>query len=289
MRAASLPIRLRSKHGIANLPICFLLPEYRPRNLKAVQGPRIRNSAQPGDRPQNLRVDQTSILIDRILPHPKPHALDDRQHGRLLPGRLPALELLRVDQLALDAEHGLLHPRARHLLARRGMEAAERPLRHAVRHVDGASVGRFDEVLRDDVDGALARLDQVAQAVLLVVEAAAEADGEDGGVMVDDLCVAERAEVGAAPILAARAQKPNRSRDDARDEELVVESGRSALGVRVDVDVAFLQRGTAVVPAGAVRPAGVNGLAEGPMSGGVPVRTGGLDCSEVSVWVAFDG
>ena len=92
------------------------------------------------------------------------------------------------------------------------MQARDGPFGHAVRRVDGRRVGRFDEVLRDDVDHALARLGQVAQAVFGVVVAAGVADAEDGGIlgkstsaqgwlegclpyMVDGRRVAERREI----------------------------------------------------------------------------------------------
>lgn len=71
------------------------------------------------------------------------------------------------------------------------MQARERPLRYAVGAVDGRAVGCFEEVLADDVDCAFARRGQVAQSVLGVREAAREADGEEGRVVVDDVGVGE--------------------------------------------------------------------------------------------------
>ena len=76
------------------------------------------------------------------------------------------------------------------------MEAGDGPLADAVGAVDGGGVGGFDEVVGDDVDGALAGGEEVPQGVFGVGEAAGESDGEDGGVVVDDLGVGEWGEVG---------------------------------------------------------------------------------------------
>jgi len=51
-------------------------------------------------------------------------------------------------------------------------------------------------VLREDVDAAFARGGQVAEGVFGVGEAAGEADGEEGGVVVYYLRVGEGGEVG---------------------------------------------------------------------------------------------
>lgn len=51
-------------------------------------------------------------------------------------------------------------------------------------------------MLGDEVDGAFAGGGEVAQGVFGVGEAAGEADGEEGGVVVYDLGVGEGGEVG---------------------------------------------------------------------------------------------
>ena len=51
-------------------------------------------------------------------------------------------------------------------------------------------------MLADDVDGAFLRGREVAQRVFGVGEAAREADGEEGGVVVHDVGVGEGGEVG---------------------------------------------------------------------------------------------
>lgn len=76
------------------------------------------------------------------------------------------------------------------------MQARERPFGDAVGRVDGGCVGRFEHVLREDVDAAFARGGQVAEGVFGVGEAAGEADGEEGGVVVYYLRVGEGGEVG---------------------------------------------------------------------------------------------
>lgn len=53
----------------------------------------------------------------------------------------------------------------------------------------------------DDVDGALLRGGKVAQRVLCVGEAAGDADGEEGRVVVDDIGVGEGGEVGGGAYI----------------------------------------------------------------------------------------
>jgi len=86
--------------------------------------------------------------------------------------------------------------RARDRGAGRRVQARERPFGYAVGRVDGGCVGRFEHVLREDVDAAFARGGQVAEGVFGVGEAAGEADGEEGGVVVYYLRVGEGGEVG---------------------------------------------------------------------------------------------
>ena len=55
-------------------------------------------------------------------------------------------------------------------------------------------------MLRDDVDDAFVGVDEIAQAVFGIVEAAGIAHYEHGWVVVDYLEIAEGGEVGALPL-----------------------------------------------------------------------------------------
>lgn len=63
------------------------------------------------------------------------------------------------------------------------MQTRQRPLRDAVRGIDGARVRSFNEVLRNYIDHALAGFLQVTEAVLGVVETTGIANAEDGRVL----------------------------------------------------------------------------------------------------------
>jgi len=244
-----------------------------------------RNSSSYG--PTHAWIDQIPILVDRILPDPKPHALHNRQHPRLLPRRRPALELARLHQLALDRKHALFHSARLHNLAVPRREARYRPLAHPVRRVDAARIRRFDHVLADDVEDALAALAQVAQTVLGPVPAAAVADREDGRVVVHDAGVAEGREVRRRAVARPRRDEPDGPRDDAADQQLVVE-GRGPSGlVRVDGNVIVLRPG-GVVGAVAGAPGWSLGLRELETAVLGPGIARGFDGLEVAVRVALD-
>lgn len=178
------------------LSLLLFLCKIRPGELAPFHRPPIRDSTQPAHWPQHCGIDYIPILIDRIFPHPELHPLDNSQHPRFLARRRPAFEFRRREQFAFDAENRLFHPGSLDLFARGGRQPAQRPLRYAVGRVDARRVGGFDVVFADDVDGALLRGGEVAQRVLCVGEAASEADGEEGGVVVDDVGVGEGGEVG---------------------------------------------------------------------------------------------
>ena len=76
------------------------------------------------------------------------------------------------------------------------MEAGDGPFGNAVGAVDGGGVGGFNEVLRDDVDGALVGGEEVGEGVFGGGKAAGETDGEDGGVVIYHLRVGEGGEIG---------------------------------------------------------------------------------------------
>ena len=186
----SLPLHL-PLHQPLQLPLLLHLLEIRPGQLEPLRHPRIRNPPHPGNGPQDSQIDDIPLLINRILPDPKPRPLDDGQHPRLGPRPDPALKLLRLNQLALDAEDALAHPARFHRRAGSRMQTRQRPLRRAVGRIDAGEIHRLGEMLRHHVDDALAAFDQVAQRVLGVGQAAGEADDEERRVMVDDLRVAE--------------------------------------------------------------------------------------------------
>ena len=167
----------------------------RPRDLASFDGPPICDSTQPAHRPQHCGIDNIPILIDRILPHPKPHTLDDGQNTRLLARRRPALKLRGGKQFAFDAEDRLFHAWGLDLGARGGRETAQGPLRCTVGRIDTGGIGGFNVMFADDVDGAFFRGFEVAQRVFGVGEAARETDGEEGRVVVDDVGIREGSEV----------------------------------------------------------------------------------------------
>ena len=84
------------------------------------------------------------------------------------------------------------------------MQAGDRPFGDAVGGVDGGCIGCFDEVLRDDVYDAFARVDEVAERVFCVVEAAGVADAEDWRVVVHDRGVAKGGKVGGGACVYVR-------------------------------------------------------------------------------------
>lgn len=166
-------------------------------------------------------------------------------------------------------------------------QPAYAPLGHAIGGVDARRVGRLDEVVADDVDDPLARVEQVPQRVLGPLDGGREADDQDGRVVAHDVEVAEGGEVGGGPVARERRQEGDWAGDDGRDEQLVVE-GRGALGVAgVDGDVARARRRRGRVGARAERPRRRGGL--GVCEGGVGRRRArGLHLVEVGMRVAVD-
>ena len=188
------------------LSLLLLLRKVRSRDLASFHRSPVHDSAQPAHGPQHPWIDEVPVLIDRILPDPEPHSLDNSQHPGFLARGRPALKLRRRQQLPFDAENRLLDARSLDLRARGGRETAQGPFGGAVGRVYARGVGRLDVVLADDVDGAFLAGCEVAQRVLGVEEAAREADGEEGRVVVDDVGVGEGGEVrgGAWEDVSAR-------------------------------------------------------------------------------------
>ena len=143
-------------------------------------------------------------------------------------------------------------------------------------------------MLADDVDGALAGFHQVLQAVLGFIEPACVSNNEHRRVVVDDLGVGKRSQIGTAPVLGAGAHEADGPRDDGGYEQLVVERRRSAVLVRVDGDVFLGQALAAVVRAVARLPIGVFRLGEFPRRFGIPVWSARFDFFEVAMRVALD-
>ena len=245
-------------------------------------------------------VDEVLVPIHRILPRPEPHPLENGHRARLLAGRGAAFILLEQIDLGLDAKNGLLDPRALDLLAVvHGGQPAHVPLGRAVGGIHGGSVGGLDEALGDDVDDALARVTQVGEGVLGGTggEGAGEADGEERGVVVEHVEVAEGGQVGGLAVRGAGAQEGDGAGHDGGDEELVVEAGWAALLVGVDDDVLLLLLSSACVGSGGG--SGVRASASGILGRGRlvwfvevvgavtkgPVRVGRLGVPELGVRV----
>jgi hypothetical protein len=161
------------------------------------------------------------------------------------------------------------------------VQSRDVPLRDAVRRVDSRRISRLDEVLGDDVDHAFARLGKVAQRVLCLLERSHKPDHKQRRVVVDDLRVAERRQVGRIAVLGSGADQPDRSGDYARDQELVVRRGFPPLLVRVDLDVVLLQTRPAVIRAVALLPLWAGGLRERDFSLASEVRSRCLDLAEI--------
>ena len=77
------------------------------------------------------------------------------------------------------------------------MQTRKRPFGDAIGCIDRSRVRCLDIVLRDDIHTSFTSIDQVLQAILRLVESAREPEDEERRVMVDDIEVAERGEVGA--------------------------------------------------------------------------------------------
>lgn len=146
---------------------------------------------------------------------------------------------MRAHKFSFDAKHGLFDTMGRDNATLFGMQAAKRPLADANGGIDAGKVCGFDVVLGDDVDGGFARVDEVSQRVLGLVEAAGEAEDEHGGVVCDEVEVAEGGQVGACRVCACRGYEANGAWHNGGDEQLVVVDYRTALLVGVDGPVRF--------------------------------------------------
>ena len=65
-----------------------------------------------------------------------------------------------------------------------------------MRGIDRRGIGRLEEVLADDVEGALARGGEIAERVLWSRKPAGEPEGKERGLVVDEGKVGEGGEVG---------------------------------------------------------------------------------------------
>ena len=205
----SLTLALWSQQSF-RLTLLLLLCEIRPRDLAPFHGPPIHNSTQPAHRPQHSGINDIPILIDRILPHPEPHSLDNSQYSRFLARRRPALKFRHRQQFPFDTENSFLYAGRLDLGARGGCEAAQGPFGCGVRSIYTGSVGGFDVVFANDVDGAFFRRLKVAQRVFGVGKAACEADGEEWGVVVYDVGVGEGSEICGGAYVSGCGQRKRR-------------------------------------------------------------------------------
>ena len=74
----------------------------RPWNLHPLNGSPIHDPSQSAHRAQNPRINDISLLVYRILSHPKPNTLYDCQHPGLLSLRHLALKFLCTQELPLN-------------------------------------------------------------------------------------------------------------------------------------------------------------------------------------------
>jgi hypothetical protein len=219
-----------------------------PWDLNGLGHPAVGDPAEAANWPQDSRVDEVAVLVEGILADPEARALEHHHGARDLARRGTALKLTQALDTALDTEDGLGDARGAHVAAvvhRR--QAAHDPLVDAGGRVDARDVGGLEEVLRDDVDDALARLGEQAQRVLGTSEAGGDAEHKQRRVVVDHVEVREGREVVGGAVGGPRRHEAQGPRHDAADEQLVVE-GRGPPGlVRVNDDV---------------RPGGVGGRAQ---------------------------
>ena len=183
------------------------------------------------------RVYEAFFFVKGIFTDPEPRSLKHGQRPRDLARRSTTLILPHGVQSGLHADDGLRHTRAADRLAIiHWRQAGDVPLGDAIGRVDAGGVGGLDEVLGDDVEDALARVDDVAQCVL-GAGPAREAHHEQRRVVVHDVEVAEGREVGGEGVGAAGAEEGDGPGDDGGGEELVIERGAAAGLVGVDGDV----------------------------------------------------
>lgn len=236
-------------------------------------------------------INEIPLLIHSILPDPESYALHDRHRPAHLPRSTPALKLLHTLQLALDRKDSFLDPRTLDLLtvvARR--QPANGPFTRSIWCVDGRRVRRFQKVLANDVDCALARLIQVVQTVLdffTILKTAREANDEQRRVMIDQLEVAKRRQVGRLAVLASSGHKCNGTWHDRTDQQLVVVHRAAAFGIGVNRDVLGVAGGE-IVCAITSFPTRLRSLLISKTCIAVERRSGRLDAFEVRVRIALD-
>ena len=140
----------------------------------------------------------------------------------------------------------------------------------------------------DDINHTLPRLRQILQRVLRLIETSRIPNDENRWIVINDLRIRERRQVRTTPVFRPRTHEPNRPRDDSRDEKLVVERRRSAVFVRVDLDMLVLLPLPAVVGAHAWFPVRHRCLGHFPHVVAAPVVPACFHFFEVAVRVAFD-
>ena len=254
--------------------------ELRTRNLHGIRGPTIGDPAQPADGLENLKVHHAVVLVNGVFPGPKAHALDNRQNTRLLAGSRPALEFLKINQLGLNGQDGFLH--SCRLDDRGGSlgQTGSFPLRDSVWGVDGRCVGSFHEMFRDDVDHAFLRLVQILQGILGLVEGPHESHDEQGRIVVDDLRITERSEVGSLFVRGLGANEGDGPRHHTGDQELIIGRDRSTFCVRIDLDMILFQTLAPIIGTVALLPRWVRGLGESDFGILAEIRPGSLELVE---------
>lgn len=143
-------------------------------------------------------------------------------------------------------------------------------------------------MLADDVDGAFARGDQIAKCIFCVGITAGDTDGEERGIVANDVRVGEGREVGGTSysgkernsecatqdvtnegdsikshtVFRPRTYKRNRSRNYAGNQQFVVKCRWPSLLVWIDLHMIPPQALTAITSAVSIFPPGVFGLGE---------------------------
>lgn len=79
-------------------------------------------------------------------------------------------------------------------------------------------------MLADDIDGALARGDQITQCVFSVVEAARDTDCEERWIAADDVGVGVGGEVGRTPFFGEKSKLEKMSPKTLTEEDLIPSS-----------------------------------------------------------------
>lgn len=137
-------------------------------------------------------INQVLIFVQSVFPDPKPRPLKHNQRPTLPTRIRPTIILPQKVQLRLNTHHRLLYPRAFNRLAiilRR--QPTDIPLRDTIGCICASRVGGLDKPFRDNVHDTLLAVNQVPERILRLVHPAGDAEGEEWGIVVHYVEVAE--------------------------------------------------------------------------------------------------